>query len=282
MDVQRYISSGIIENHVVGLLPEQEAREVEAVMEQYPEIKAAVESVRQDMEQYVLLYAKRPPKAIKQRLMASLDAVEPEDENVAENEEGQEQQIDDTPARQPVPLIRIWQYVAVAAIVLLLASSIVSIVYFSRFNSLQDQYAALEVTKNELQTEKDAFQEKLQLAQKESDLMKDPEFKWIKMQAVGKHTGAVATICWNPRSKETYILAQALPEAPEDKQYQLWAIVNGKPIDAGVFELGNLAKTMQKVKDVINVQVFAVTLEEKGGSVTPSLDQMFVAGKVAG
>jgi anti-sigma-K factor RskA len=43
-----------------------------------------------------------------------------------------------------------------------------------------------------------------------------------------------------------------------------------------------MAKALQKMKEVTSAQVFAVTLEKKGGSETPSLDQMFVAGKVAG
>lgn len=48
----------------------------------------------------------------------------------------------------------------------------------------------------------------------------------------------------------------------------------------GVFETGTDAKIIQKMKSVNNAEMFAVTLEKKGGSPEPTLDQMYVAGKI--
>ncbi len=42
-----------------------------------------------------------------------------------------------------------------------------------------------------------------------------------------------ATVYWNTVSKDVYVLQNSMPKAPSGKQYQLWAIVNGKPVDAG-------------------------------------------------
>jgi anti-sigma-K factor RskA len=283
VDVQRYISSGIIESHVAGLVSDSEAREVEAAIQQYPEIKAAADAVRQDMERYVQMWAVKPPAGLKQQLMARLNEVEKEEEVLPVVEEKQESEEEETRFIMPqIPVLKMWQYAAVAAGALLVVSAGMNIVYMGRADALGEKIAKAEEEHVALSAEKSAFADRYQQTQKELDLLKDPAFKWIKMQAVGKHTDIVATICWNPATKEAYILPQTLPEPPEDKQYQLWAIVNGKPIDAGVFQLGNMAKALQKMKEVTSAQVFAVTLEKKGGSETPSLDQMFVAGKVAG
>jgi len=282
VDVQRYISSGIIESHVAGLVSESEAREVEAAIQEYPEVRAAADAVQQDMERYVQMWAVKPPAGLKKQIFERLNKVEetveiPLVEEVAETiaEEG-------SFSMPQIPVLKMWQYGAVAAIALLIGSSIVNFVFMSRVDEYKEKYEKLTEEQVALSTEKGAYVTRYQEAEKEMNMLKDPAFKWIKMQGVNKHTGIVATICWNPESKETYILAQQLPEPPEDKQYQLWAIVNGHPVDAGVFELGNMTKVLQKVKNVTNAQVFAVTLEKKGGSPAPSLDQMFVAGKVSG
>lgn len=284
MDVQRYISSGIIENHVTGLLSETESREVLSAIQQYPEVKAVADAVQVDMEHYIQLWAVKPPAGIRRQIMERLHKDEV-DEPVAAEPETFEESSEDTFSENTglrLSQLQIWQYSAAAAIALLLGSLIMNIVSYSSSSNYKQQVSSLQAEQESLTAERDALKEQLGFAQKEMGVIKDPSFKWTRMLGVGKHTGVVAIICWNPQSKETFILAQALPEPPADKQYQLWAIVNGKPIDAGVFELGNKAHSVQKVKAVDNAQVFAVTLEKKGGSPSPTLDQMFVAGKVAG
>ena len=73
-----------------------------------------------------------------------------------------------------------------------------------------------------------------------------------------------------------------LPSPAADKQYQLWAIVDGAPVDMGVFDLASAETdtTFQNVPFIENPQAFAVTLEPKGGSTNPTLDQMYVVGNV--
>jgi len=286
VDVQRYISSGIIENHVIGLVSEAENREMEAAIQQHPEVKAAVDAVQLDMEKYVMMYAKRPPVDLKKQILNKLkqdtvanEPVIPVAQPVADEEEIP---VIDYAPKNPVSPLRIWQYGAAAAFTLLVASAVMNIAYYTKYNDSQNQYASLQSSQSAFTLEKDSLTAQLHHAQEELAMMKDPAFKWIKMLGTPRHTGNVATICWDPESKATFILAQKLPEPPPDMQYQLWAIVNGKCIDAGVFATGDLSASLQKVKDVVNAQAFAVTLEKKGGSTTPTLDQMFVAGKVSG
>ena len=69
-----------------------------------------------------------------------------------------------------------------------------------------------------------------------------------------------------------------LPLAPSDKQYQLWAIVDGKPVDAGI--IGDCNGGLCKLKNIPKASAFAITLEKKGGSPTPTLTAMFVMGAI--
>ena len=70
-----------------------------------------------------------------------------------------------------------------------------------------------------------------------------------------------------------------MPKAPEGKEYQLWAIVDGKPVDLGMYDENNSQK-LQAMKTISKPQAFAITLENKGGSPTPTMEQMYVLGNV--
>ena len=97
------------------------------------------------------------------------------------------------------------------------------------------------------------------------------------MAGVPGKEGNLATVYWNPKTNEVYLLNNSLVKTPQGKQYQLWAIIDGKPVDAGVI---SNCDGVCKMKNISNAQAFAVTLEQEGGSPTPTLTAMFVVGKV--
>ncbi len=285
MDVQRYISSGIIESYVVGLVSEQEAREVESAIAQYPEVKTAVEACRQDMERYVEMYAIKPPKAIRNRILEAIEnETSPEGEALLP-EELREPQSEGPAFKMPalkVTKSQLWIYTALLMVALLTISIIFNVIYARDYKEYHDKYTALQAGQETLNTEMLAWQAKVQALEQELSLLKDPGFKWTRLSGTGKHAGQLATVGWNPQSKQVYLLALTLPEPGPDQQYQLWAIINGKPVDAGVFDMSGKQHSLQKMKEVTAVQVFAITLGKKGGSPTPATDQVFVAGRVNG
>jgi len=90
---------------------------------------------------------------------------------------------------------------------------------------------------------------------------------------------SMAYVYWNESSKEVYLSIQSLKQLSKDNQYQLWAIIDGKPVDAGVFD-GDVAGLL-KMKDIASgAAAFAVTIEPRGGKTTPTLETMQVMGNV--
>lgn len=294
MDVQRYISSGIIESYVVGLLPSADAKEVEATMAQYPEVRAQVEACRQDMELYVGLHAVTPPPAVKTSIMAIIAA----EGNAIANGNGA------SPGDYQAPVASLsgssqpdagengatvhhlvdgrWRIAAIACLILLIGSLAMNYVYFNNYTAVKGKYDELLLAQANLTRANETYQTKLQQSEDELALMRNPDYQAIRMPGVKGHEGNIATIYWNAKSQEVYLLSQNLPVPPADKQYQLWAIVGGKPVNAGVFNTGDLAKGLQKMKQISGAQAFAVTLEKAGGAASPTLTQMFVLGKVGG
>ena len=114
-------------------------------------------------------------------------------------------------------------------------------------------------------------------------LMKNPLMTIVKMPGVptSPAPSSLATVYWNTESKDVYLLVNQLPMPVPDKQYQLWAIVDGQPVDAGVFEIEKNFSFV-KLKTIPKAEAFAITLEKKGGSTTPNMNAMYVMGKVTG
>ena len=74
----------------------------------------------------------------------------------------------------------------------------------------------------------------------------------------------------------------SLPTPASDKQYQLWAIVDGKPVDAGMLDTNPATMMMHVMKPIGGQPIaFAVTLEKMGGSPGPTMSEMYLMGKVA-
>ena len=68
MNVQDYISSGIVESYVLGLASHEEQAEFERMCGQYPEVLAARTNFEIAMEHQAMQNSVAPPPALKQQI----------------------------------------------------------------------------------------------------------------------------------------------------------------------------------------------------------------------
>ena len=73
MNIQEYISSGIVENYVLGLTDEKETAEFERMCEVYPEVKAAREAFEISVEEQAMKNAITPPPHLKSKIFSQID-----------------------------------------------------------------------------------------------------------------------------------------------------------------------------------------------------------------
>jgi hypothetical protein len=175
----------------------------------------------------------------------------------------------------PTPKPMKWLQRAVAVSVLLLMGSIILNFYFySKSVSYQNQYKTLLVSQTSLMAKNQAMEAGFKM-------MTDPAVKQVVMPGTSKFQESLATVFWDSRSKDVYLLVNNLPKPSPDKQYQLWAIVDGKPVDAGMLNMeDNSGGMVHKMRNIPTAQAFAITLENKGGSKSPTMEAMYVLGKV--
>lgn len=262
MNVKEYISSGIIESYVLGMVTEEERQEFEQACAQYPDISRARESFELSLEQVLLQDAIEPPVAIKGKIETLLFQ-EPETEAIVEQADEREGLI---------RKIGLWRWMAAASIILLAGA-----IFWGITSNQKYQQVAKE--KSELQKQLDQSVAQLNEMKGDASTLQKPGVKMAALQGTNVSPASFATVYWDTTSRDVYLMINNLPKPAADQQYQLWALMDNKPIDLGVFEMKQ-EKLLVKMKNVQQAQAFAITLEPKGGSENPSLSNMYVAGKL--
>lgn len=255
MNINDYIASGIIEQYVLGDVSTQEKKEVECMSHIYPEIAEAVLQLQQTLEGIAMQEAVAPPKELKQQIFkiiaqeaTTLQNNQPAAKIVALN--------DNKTSTQNYK-----SYLQIAAVVFIMATS--TIIYFLN-NANNKAQTALN---NKIETlEKNVALAKQQLA--EQSLLNSTAFVLLGNDKAPKTS---LTVIWNKETGNVFVSNVTLPKTPSNKQYQLWGLKDGKPIDLGVFNVTNATQAMKQIK---GMQAFAVTLEDKGGKPTPNLAEL--------
>ncbi len=275
MNVQEYISSGIIETCVLGLTSKEEMSEFEHMCATYSEVRTAREAFELSLERSILANPVEPPASLKSKIFAEIEI------------EAAQRQKEASPPVLPVqtqrPAIRAgWiRYVTAASILLLIASTALNFYFFSQYKEYISKYDQLIASQTQVALVNQSLQTKLNEYSSALSLIKDPAMAVIKMPGTHTYPASLATIYWDTRSRDVYLLVNNLPKPAVDKQYQLWALVDGKPVDAGVFDIKE-GLSFAKMKNIPKAQGFAITLEKKGGSASPTMHAMYTLGKVTG
>jgi anti-sigma-K factor RskA len=275
LNIQEYISSGIIESYVLGLASPEERLEFEKNCEAYAEIRAARENFEKALEEQAMENAHTPPSRLKGKVFAQIDI------------EKEERLMEKGPRREKFPVAQIrpiWsRYVAAVAVILLVVSTLLNFYFFTKYKEYIAKYDNLVTAQTQTALQNQSMQTRLKDYESALNHIRNPGMAIVKMPAMptSPSSASMATVYWDTKSKDVYLMVNNLPMPAIDKQYQLWAIVDGKPVDAGVFEMADNSPIL-KMKNIPQAQAFAITLERKGGSPTPTMEAMYVMGKVTG
>lgn len=277
MNTSEYISSGILESYALGLCNATEAADVERMCASHPVIKAELDAIQLSLGNYAQAHSVTPPPSVKANIFNQIDELEK-----AENSIEEKHQTKVIPISTGTTSNNPYKYFAAASIVLLGLSVIGNIVFYGKWKQANEQVIALNSEKNVLADGLKTNTVKLNNMQQSLAVMSNPDISRVMMKGVEKSPESLAVIYWNKQNKEVYIEVKNLPKLEDGKQYQLWAIVDGKPVDAGMLPLNDSDSTIIKMKDFESAQAFAITIEKAGGSPAPTLEQMVVMGATNG
>lgn len=280
MNVPEYIASGILESYVLGAVSDQERREVDCLSSIYPEVREELNQLMLAFEEYALMNSVEPPAALKNSIMAQLDFAESPTETP---------EVSTDPIVRPMPVFRdesesqptepasgyTYKFTWMVAASIGLAVLAFSFYLFSQLNNAQQNLTALRSTNETLQNDLRRLRIRQQHDNDMVALLSEPGTQLIKLTGNEKAPTGAINVIWNARLQQVAVDVASMPALPPDQQYQLWSLVGGQPIDAGVFDAGEAVGTVQRLnRSIGKADAFAITIEKRGGSPTPNLSNL--------
>lgn len=273
MDLSCIISSGDLELYVLGSLPAEDAYRIEQLMSLFPEIREEVDRISETVEKIAIQSTYSPSENTRENIFTTFNQLKAEEEaqSPVKTIVGEEKEGTTTTGR--VRYINRYRYMAVASVLLLVASIGFVVVLINQNRDKNKLISTLnqkvDVVSNNAKQQSGAYEQLI-------NILRDKDYQQIRLLPLPGKPQATVNVYWNQKTSIVYLLNISLPAPPPQKQYQLWAIVDGKPVSAGLLESSH---TAEKMAGFVKAQAFAITLEKEGGSETPTLDQMYVMGK---
>lgn len=272
MQINDIISSGLLELYVLGKTNAQETAQVLAWQNQYQEVGEELLAIETSLEQLDFAKAVAPSVHAKQNILTAIKNVNTnnfKDEGVAQTP------VVNINSAVVKPIKNNWKFIAAVASVLFVAAAINNIASYSKNKKVAD---ALALAEQKINTQK----EELATLQNNLEGPLNKSSQQVVLKGTATSPTSTAKIFWIRSTGDVYVEASSLPTADASMQYQLWAIIDGKPVDAGMIVENKKGQkyNIQKMKTFGKAQAFAITLEKAGGSPTPTMTKMVVMSTI--
>lgn len=241
MDKEKFINSGLLEQHVLGLTSPEEDQIVRQHLEAFPDLRQEVDNLHQAMNQYAIMHAIPPNK---------------------------EEQAISSPALHNSYSSNTEQHTTFNWS--LLAAILLAVFSFYLFRSNQQQQLTitqLEAEYAALKTYHQDDQEKTRAQILILAKIQDPNTMSIVLNGP---TGHFAIAYWNPTLKEAWLDPTKLPAILPGKQYHIWGQVDEKMINIG--SISPNSRALIPVQYFDNAKSIRITQEDI--SSTPSITSL--------
>jgi len=262
MEAQEYIESGILELYVYGLLSEKENLEIAELAKKNPEVDHEIISIEKAV---IALSSSFSP----------FHSVENFEKIKARLELKHGKVVDMKPASN-------WsQYVGWAAAVLLLLGLGYQTLELTK---TKEAISTVGNEKNKIEREYAFLNQQNKETEKNLSIVRDIKNTGVTLGGQAVSPKSYAKVYWNKETKTTYIDAAGLPTPPKGMVYQVWSLKLSPvltPTSIGL--LDNFEGNSQKifaVSQTDSAEAFGITLEPAGGSLTPTMEQLYTLGKV--
>lgn len=261
MNSTELIESGTLELYVFGLLSDSENAEVQEMAQKHPEVQDEIVAIEKAVIN--LSYSISPRLSaqnynrIHEKLIAKRNGV--------------------------VPIKRrsnMSAYIGWAAAVLLLFG--LGIQYY-KYNQVSDEVQQATIERDKFEHMVASLEHQNTQTEKALAIVREKGNSVISLEGQQVAPDAFAKVYLNKEDNNTYVDIAGLPEPPEGKVYQVWALKLNPltPTSIGVLADANQDnKGIYKVDTFEGAEAFGITLEPAGGSKGPTLEQLYTLGKV--
>lgn len=259
-DTTKIIDSGQLELFVYGVLPEDEMQQIAEAVQQNSSLQKEVEEI----EQTVLHLSRSVSSGSKPENFVRIY-----------------QQLKQNDKVIPLQKKNYASFFAWAAVILLL----VGIFWmFQQKTNLDEQLQQANIEKEQIENRLVNAEVELEDQNKIIAFIRNNDVQMINLPANEAVTQtASAKVFYNEKEQIAYLDLQGLPEPPEGMVYQVWSLLMQPltPRSIGVMdEFSNSKSKLFEIKNIPTAEAFGITLEPKGGSESPTLENLYVLGTV--
>ena len=258
MEANEIISSGLLELYAAGLASQEETALVLQHAAQYPEVADELAQIEASLALYARANAVQPGASVKEKVFERI--------NEGEKSKASPFTKPDDNYAPVVKITSVWKNAAAAAIVLLIGSAVLNIV---QYNNSSKKDAVIAEKESHLQQALATNDSLLQKGKSISDYVEVARNKYSQAISVNvaNAVDSSAKVFWMKNTGDVYVDPSNLPVLPGDKQYELWAIVDGVPVNAGIIITTGKGSSYKiqpmRAFGAVKVQAFAVSIEPK-------------------
>lgn len=281
VDINEYIASGILESVTLGLASPQEVQEVACLSKIYPEIREEFIRVQKRCEEMLLESAVAPDPSVRAAVLGSIAGI-PQEKRAETQPEAKIISM-----QQAAPEIKgvspMWKMMAAASLILTLGVGTLWVISNREVKRMDSELASMENENRKNDQVLQALVLEKDHLQSVQDVLAHQSTQLVMMKGTAKEPDATVKVMWSTDMKKAVMHADKIAPPPADMQYQLWVIADGKPVSVGLFNYDEVEQMTEPFDvNAQNITAFAITLERRGGSPTPTMENMVVMGATNG
>ena len=247
MNIKEIRASGLLELYVVGDLSEKDIDKVISYLNTYPELNEDLKEIEKALGNYAFLNKKEPSPGIKENLLNDIRSQQ-------------------SPIPNPPKFTsNFWKRLGILSSVFLIGSLIFGLMLNNQNQKVQNELEELKIHCDSIEA---AQNQQLAFYQSLFDDGNDV----FAVTPTAKYANTDLFLYNNNSANKTYLQLTNLPAISNQQVFQLWSLKGNDapiPLDIFVNDSAVIELTFEP-----NTDVYAITVEPAGGSLTPNLDEL--------
>ena len=252
IDKNNIKESGLLEQYLLGQLDTVQENEISTLINSDEELKAYFNDLETSFEKLGSENAIQPPKMVKDKLLDQIRS----------------NALNDAAEIKRLPTYKRYFAIAASIAALLLLGNIW---FFTQLNALKTEVKVAGEENSRLNSNIETFSQELENLNNWFTSISNPNVEQYVLQGNSLMPNAKAISYVNHIDKSVIVNTQALPKLDDDKDYQMWADVEGEMINMGLIDLEDDLIAMTYID---NAESLNITIEPKGGSEHPTVSQL--------
>ncbi|MFI2743892.1 anti-sigma factor domain-containing protein [Zhouia sp. PK063] len=234
-EVRIFLEGDLLEKYLSESTTTEETIKVERYLKNYPEVRKSYQELQDDLESYARLFSVQAPVDVKTKVLKKITKKE---------------------QKRNAP----WYFVA-ASVACIFFMAATFFLYQQNKQLLEKNY----VVNNEISSLKNdivSTNSRLENIKNQYVILNNPETRKYVLEGNQRAKNLKAVAYINPVKKLSMVNVVSLPKLPEDKEFQMWANVDGKMINLGSLEQAE--KKLVNLPFQENVISYNISIEPKG------------------